>query len=168
MFSNNSQHCWMLHVASVCTPCCILLDVVAQSLKPIILLAPCKRTQHCWLTTLNIVGSCCVRLHVALIKTDLESSGSTKISFILLTPGFLRLIIILLVKVLLSITTPHEGDQCLCLIPHRIQYLLFRALCSLHTFLPSSPLCTWVSAILTPLIHKFLATISARPSFPIR
>ena len=27
--ANNSQHCWMLHVASVCTPCCMLLDVVA-------------------------------------------------------------------------------------------------------------------------------------------
>ena len=26
--ANNSQHCWMLHVGSVCTPCCILLDVV--------------------------------------------------------------------------------------------------------------------------------------------
>ena len=25
---NNSQHCWMLHVASFCTPCCMLLDVV--------------------------------------------------------------------------------------------------------------------------------------------
>ena len=24
-----TQHCWMLHVASVCTPCCMLLDVVA-------------------------------------------------------------------------------------------------------------------------------------------
>ena len=23
------QHCWMLHVTSVCTPCCMLLDVVA-------------------------------------------------------------------------------------------------------------------------------------------
>ena len=29
------QHCWMLHVASVCTPCCMLLDVVSQSLKPV-------------------------------------------------------------------------------------------------------------------------------------
>ena len=46
--------------------CWMLLRVVAQSLKPVILLAPCKRTQHCWLTTPNIVGSCCVRLHVAL------------------------------------------------------------------------------------------------------
>ena len=27
-----------------------LLHVVAQSLKPVILLAPYKRTQHCWLT----------------------------------------------------------------------------------------------------------------------
>ena len=22
------QHCWMLHVTSVCTPCCVLLPVV--------------------------------------------------------------------------------------------------------------------------------------------
>ena len=30
----NSQNFCMLHVASVCTPCCMLLGVVAQSLKP--------------------------------------------------------------------------------------------------------------------------------------
>ena len=29
LLANNSQHCWMLHVVSVCTPCCISLDVVA-------------------------------------------------------------------------------------------------------------------------------------------
>ena len=29
LLTNNSQHCWMLHVASTCTPCCMLLDVVA-------------------------------------------------------------------------------------------------------------------------------------------
>ena len=29
LLTNNSQHCWMLHVASVCTPCYMLLDVVA-------------------------------------------------------------------------------------------------------------------------------------------
>ena len=29
LLGNNSQHCWMLHVASVCTPCCMLLDVAA-------------------------------------------------------------------------------------------------------------------------------------------
>ena len=27
--ANNSQLCWMLHVAYVCTNCCMLLDVVA-------------------------------------------------------------------------------------------------------------------------------------------
>ena len=47
--------------------CWMLLRVVAQSLKPVKLFAPCKRTQHCWLTTPGIVGSCCARLHVALL-----------------------------------------------------------------------------------------------------
>ena len=28
-----TQHCWMLHVASVCTPCCMKLDVVAWLLR---------------------------------------------------------------------------------------------------------------------------------------
>ena len=28
LLANNSQHCWMFHVASVCTPCCMLLEVV--------------------------------------------------------------------------------------------------------------------------------------------
>ena len=28
--NNNSQHCWILHVASVCTPCCMLLRVVGS------------------------------------------------------------------------------------------------------------------------------------------
>ena len=35
-----------IRVASVCTPCCMLLGVVATSLKPIKLLATCKRTQQ--------------------------------------------------------------------------------------------------------------------------
>ena len=31
---------------------------------PVKLFGPCKRTQHCWPTTRNIVGpKCCVRLH---------------------------------------------------------------------------------------------------------
>ena len=50
----NSQHCWvLLHVASACTYCLamMLLGVVASSLKPVKLLAPCKRTQHCLPTT---------------------------------------------------------------------------------------------------------------------
>ena len=58
----------MLHVASVSTPCSMLLCAVAQSLKPVKLLAPCKRTYHCWPATPNILGRCCARLHVALLK----------------------------------------------------------------------------------------------------
>ena len=34
LLANNFQHCWMLHVASVCTHCCMLLRVIAQSLNP--------------------------------------------------------------------------------------------------------------------------------------
>ena len=28
--------------------CCVLLGVVAERLKPVKRLAPCKRSQHCW------------------------------------------------------------------------------------------------------------------------
>ena len=48
--ANNSQHSWMLHVACVCTPCCIFLCVVgvlAQSLKPIKRLATCNGRNNC-------------------------------------------------------------------------------------------------------------------------
>ena len=53
LLANNSQHCWMLHVVCInCTPCCMLLGVVAQSLKSVKLLATWKRMQQ----TPNIVG----------------------------------------------------------------------------------------------------------------
>ena len=61
LLANNSQHCWMLHVASFCSPCCMLLGVVAQSLKPVKLLAMCKRTQQ--LPTLLALRT--IYLHVA-------------------------------------------------------------------------------------------------------
>ena len=49
-----------VNVMSVCTPFCMLLDVVGQSLKPLKLLATQKRT-------LGVVGQqCCIRLHRAL------------------------------------------------------------------------------------------------------
>ena len=48
--ANNTQHCWVQHVASVCMEpqqCRHLLALtVAYSLKPVKLLGPCKRTQH--------------------------------------------------------------------------------------------------------------------------
>ena len=59
LLAYNSQHCWMLHVASVCTSCCMLLDVVAcccakfetdQTFRPeqtdATLLA--YNSEHCW------------------------------------------------------------------------------------------------------------------------
>ena len=43
LVANNSQHCWMLLVASVCTPCCcVLMGDDAPSLKLVKLLATCK------------------------------------------------------------------------------------------------------------------------------
>ena len=125
LLANYSQHCWMLHVESVCTPCCMLLDVVAQSLKPVepfsqqlptFLLFRDRRSvaqqcwsrlhsssnivgvyarslrmdfkdlwlvffprctagpnivgsQHCWR---NNVGSCCARLHAALLYDNFK------------------------------------------------------------------------------------------------
>ena len=72
LLANNSQHYWMLHVASVCTACCmLLLRVVALSLKPVklfcqqlpkFLLFHDRRSvaQQCWIrlhTSSNIVGA---------------------------------------------------------------------------------------------------------------
>ena len=61
LLANNSKHCWMLHVASVCTPCCMLLRVVNQQL-PIFLLCRDRRSlaQRCWIrlnSSSNIVGA---------------------------------------------------------------------------------------------------------------
>ena len=44
LLANSSQHCWMLHDASVCTPCCTLLRVtckLAQQLQKL-------SCQQCW------------------------------------------------------------------------------------------------------------------------
>ena len=49
------QHCWMLHVASVCLPCCMLLDVFAQSLKPVKFFSPVQTDA----TLLGVVASVC-------------------------------------------------------------------------------------------------------------
>ena len=71
LLASNSQHCWVLHVASVCTPCCMLLRVVAQSLRPVKLFSQQLPTfllfrdrrsvaQQCWIrlqSSSNIVGA---------------------------------------------------------------------------------------------------------------
>ena len=74
--TNNSQHCWMLHVASVCTPCCMLLDAVAQILKPVKL----YNSQHFFCSVIakawrNNVGSVCTALSTLLGPRMLITHG---------------------------------------------------------------------------------------------
>ena len=59
--------------------CWMLLRVVAQSLKPVKLFVPCKRAQHCWLTTPNIVGSCCAHCCCSFIKHHLTTRFSKRL-----------------------------------------------------------------------------------------
>ena len=54
LLANNSQHCWILHVASAC---CVRLHTLMDCILPMM---HC-RSQHCWP---NIVVSWCVRLQV--------------------------------------------------------------------------------------------------------
>ena len=90
LLANNSQHCWILHVASVSTPCSMLLDVVAccakfetgQTFQPTTLnisFVPWSPKRHAtlrmdykdlWVVFFprctagpKLVGSCCIRLH---------------------------------------------------------------------------------------------------------
>ena len=58
-----TQHCWMLHVVSVCTPCCMLLDVVAQSLKPVKLLSQQLTTFLLLRDRRGVAQQCWIRLH---------------------------------------------------------------------------------------------------------
>ena len=53
----------MLHVASVCTPCCMLLDVVAQSLKPVKLFSQQLPAFLLFRDRGSVARQCCIRLH---------------------------------------------------------------------------------------------------------
>ena len=54
LLANNFQHCWMLHVASVCTPCCMLLDVVACCCATFLLFRDRRSVaQQCWIRLHN-------------------------------------------------------------------------------------------------------------------
>ena len=82
LLANNSQHCWMLHVASICTSCCMLLRKVWNrsnfSANNFQLFQQCWGHagslrvvyKDLWVVSFprctagpNIVGSCCIRLH---------------------------------------------------------------------------------------------------------
>ena len=61
-----TQYCWLLHVASVCTPvaCCwMLLRVVAQSLKPVKLFSQQLSTYLLFRDRRSVVQQCWIRLH---------------------------------------------------------------------------------------------------------
>ena len=68
----------MLHVASVCTPCCVLLGVVAQSLTPVKVLSQQLPTfllfrdrrsiaQQCWIRLPQLFQHCWSHAHVLYI-----------------------------------------------------------------------------------------------------
>ena len=58
----NSQHCWMLHVVSFCTPCSILLDVVAFRWAKF---ETCQtfNTVQTGATLVGVVASVCKKVH---------------------------------------------------------------------------------------------------------
>ena len=58
-----TQHCWMLSVTSVCTPCCMLLRVVAQSLKPVKLFSQQLPTFLLFRDRRSVAQQCWIRLH---------------------------------------------------------------------------------------------------------
>ena len=58
-----TQHCWMLHLASVCTPYCMLLDVVAQSLKLVKLFSQQLLTFLLFCDRRSVAQQCWIRLH---------------------------------------------------------------------------------------------------------
>ena len=63
LLANNSQNCWMLHVASACTPCCMLLVVVAQSLKPVKLFSQQLPTFLLFRDRRSVAQECWIRSH---------------------------------------------------------------------------------------------------------
>ena len=57
LLAKNSQHCWMLHVKSVCRPCCMLLCKVWNKSN---FSAINSLVQQCWIplhSSSNIVGA---------------------------------------------------------------------------------------------------------------
>ena len=63
LLANNSQHCWMLHVASIRTPCYMLLRVVAQSLKPVKLFSQQLPTFLLFRDRRSVAQQCWIRWH---------------------------------------------------------------------------------------------------------
>ena len=80
-----TKHCWMLHVASVCTPCCMLLRVVARSLKPVRLFSQQLPTFLLFRDRRSVGQQCWIRLHSSSLFPTLLGPR------MLITHGFQRL-----------------------------------------------------------------------------
>ena len=63
LLANNSQHCWMLHVASVCTPCCMLLRVLGSRCSKSETGQTFEPTTPNISFVLTLLGVGCIRLH---------------------------------------------------------------------------------------------------------
>ena len=84
-----TQHCWMLNVAWVCTPCCVLLEVVASVyalLQTRTQQIPTSLDQQCW------------KLHIAKdLRTTAAAAAKTSLKkrihflsiFIVISPSHL-------------------------------------------------------------------------------
>ena len=83
-----TQHCWMLNVASVCTPCCVLLRVVASVcalLQTRTQQIPTSLDQQCW--KLHIAKD--LRTAAAAAKTSLKKRIHFLSIFIVISPSHL-------------------------------------------------------------------------------
>ena len=79
--TSNIVGCYMLRpFAHPVACCCVLLGVVAQCLKPVKLLAACKRTQQLPTLLANNIGSCCVHLHAGS-KAGYKTNGPSPRAF---------------------------------------------------------------------------------------
>ena len=83
LLTNNSQHCWILHVASVFTPCCMLLDVVAQSLKPVKLFSQQLPTFLLFRDRRSVAQQCWIRLH-----SSSNTAGATRAHYACFTKTY--------------------------------------------------------------------------------
>ena len=67
LLANKTQHCWAQHVASVCTPCCVLLRVVVTCWKLLDEVWPVSNFIQQLPTTSNNVASFCTGLNKTII-----------------------------------------------------------------------------------------------------
>ena len=104
--ANNSQHCWMLHVASVCTPCCMMLDV-AQSLKPVKVFSQQLPTFLLFRDRRSVAQQCWIRLHSSsniVGATHAHRAWFTKTYWLYPSPDALQ--VSTLLGVVVSVCTP--------------------------------------------------------------